>query len=444
MGKSRFVQEVIAHAGTSIAWIEIACNARGRTIPLHPFRDWLDDLDSRELPPDSLIAATDRLGETSTIPSDQCELLFCGLRMKLFAHAPRVGLIIEDVHWADSTTIDFIVEILSTATQGRFFVLMTSRAPVNDALLGSGHLAIEKLERLPPGDAASLARALSAEKRLTSFQLTQIVDHADGVPLFIEEFARAVFDEDPTSDHIPITLRDSTDGVLDSLGAGRNIALCASIFGRRFNYVHLRELLGLDDGELAPAVEALTKAQVLVQAGEMPDALLEFRHVLFRDIAYYTLLKSERERWCHRVAQLAAAGILPIKGSILELLAMHHSLGGSYKSAIDYWLKAQSQAMQRWAVAEALAHIRSGLEDCQNLAKDDPAEAARLELDLLGQLATPLIAVTSWSSPELADIYARAMKLCQAISSEDAEFELQRGLYNLHLLRGELGTAIKR
>ncbi len=65
---------------------------------------------------------------------------------------------------------------------------------------------------------------------------------------------------------------------------------------------------------------------------------------------------------------------------------MHHSLDGSYKSAITYWLEAQCQAMQRWAVAEALAHIRSGLEDCQSLAIDDPAEAARLELDLLRKL----------------------------------------------------------
>jgi hypothetical protein len=229
-----------------------------------PFRNWLDDLDSRELSVDSLVAATDRLSET--IPADQCEFL----RMKLFAHAPPVGLIIEDVPWADSTTTDFIVEILSTATQGRFFVLMSSQVPINDALLGSGRLAIEKLEGLPPGDAASLARALSAEKRLTSFQHTPIVDHADGVPLFIEEFARAVRDDDPTSDHIPITLRDSLMGFLESIGASRNMHFALPFSGAVSTTCISGSFLGLDDGELAPAVEALTKAQVLVQAGEMP------------------------------------------------------------------------------------------------------------------------------------------------------------------------------
>jgi hypothetical protein len=318
---------------------------------------------------------------------------------------------------------------------------MTARAPVDEALVGVNGLVIEKLDPLSPGDAAALARNLLGEKSLSTFELTQIVDHADGVPLFIEEFARGIVDKQVRPDSIPITLRDSLMGTLDSLGTGRAVALCASVFGRRFSYVQLRELLDLDDGELAPAVEVLTKAQILVQVGEMPNAAFEFRHPLLRETAYHTLLKSERQRWRHRVAQLAATGSLPIKDSIFELLATHHSVGGSYKSAIDYWLQAHGEAMQRGAVAEALAHIRSGLEDCRQLAMYQPAEAARLELDLLRKLSTPLIALAGWSSPELEGIYARALKLCATTSSEDVEFELQRGLYNLHLLRGELRIA---
>jgi hypothetical protein len=199
--------------------------------------------------------------------------------------------------------------------------------------------------------------------------------------------------------------------------------------------------LDFDDGELAPALEALTKAHILVQVGEIPEASFEFRHALLRDTAYHTLLKSERERWHGRVAALAAAGTLPIEESCPELLATHHSLGGNYRSAIDYWLKAQSQAMQRSANVEALAHIRSGLEDCRNLSKEKPDEASRLELELLRKLTAPLIAVSGWSTPELEGVYAHAIELCRTVGSEDVGFELERGLYNLHLLRSELRTA---
>jgi len=451
VGKTRLVQEVIKHRDVaSVTWIQLACTSYGQISPLYPFRDWLEggDTDGGALSSSTHVAeregnrgAADGLGESSTSPYDRRRRILNKLRTLLFAHAPHVGLIIEDIHWADSTTLEFVAEVLSAADPRRFIVLMTSRQSPNDALAASGRLHVEKVDRLPPGDATSLARALSATRPLTAFELAEIINHADGVPLFIEEFVRAIADKDADPDNIPITLRDSLMGVLDNLGTGRTVALCASVFGRRFDYGHLRELLEIDDGELAAAVGALTKSQILIQAGEIPDASLEFRHALLRDTAYHTLLKSERERWHRRVAELAAAGTLPIEDSMPELLATHHSLGGNYKSAIGYWLRAQSQAMQRSANVEALAHIRSGLEDCHNLSKDEPTDAARLELELLRKLAAPLIAVSGWSTPELEDVYARAMKLCRTIGSEDAQFELERGLYNLHLLRSELRTA---
>jgi hypothetical protein len=228
---------------------------------------------------------------------------------------------------------------------------------------------------------------------------------------------------------------------LDNLGTGRTVALCASVFGRRLKYAHLRELLDLDDSALAPAIESLTKAQILVQIGEIPDASLEFRHTLLRDTAYHTLLKSERERWHRRIAQLAAVAAPSIERSTPELLATHHSLGGSYKEAVEYWLRAHSQAMLRSANVEALGHVRSGLEDCKKLATQEPYEAKRLELELLRKLAAPLIAVSGWSTPELEGVYERAGKLCDAIGSEEVRFELDRGRYNLHLLRSELQAA---
>lgn len=448
VGKSRLVLEVIKlSSATPITWVQLACSAYGGMSPLHPFRDWLDNVDPEGASParwanrDDSSAAASNASDSSTSPYDRRRRIFERLRATLFAHAQRVGLVIEDIHWADSTTLEFVRELLLAAAPGRLFLLMTSRTLPDDALMSSGRLRIEKLDRLSPGDATSLARALSVAKPLTGSQLAEIVDHADGVPLFIEEFVRAIDSKHASPDHIPITLRDSLMSVLDNLGTARTVALCASVFGRRFKYVQLRELLGLDNVELAAAVDALTKAQILVQSGEIPDASLEFRHALLRDTAYHTLLKSERQRWHRRVASLAAADALSIQESMPELLARHHSLGGSYKSAIDYWLRAQSRAMQRSANVEALEHIHSGLSDCRSLSKEEPDEACRLELDLLRKLTAPLIAVSGWSTPELEDVYTRAMRLCRTIGSEDAEFELERGLYNLHLLRSELRTA---
>ena len=449
VGKSRLVQEVTKHSvSKSIKWIELNCSAYGQMSPLYPFRGWLDEIDTHgngpASSPEKLDAGNPRARLTS--PFERRRRIFGKLQTTIFAHAPRVGLVFEDVHWADSTTLEFVAQLLSAAVPGRFVLLMTSRLPLNNQLSILRRLRVETLDRLLPGHAAQLARELSATRPLNAFELAEIVEHSDGVPLYIEEFVRAITEnaagtQDAGPDHIPITLRDSLMGILDNLGTGRTVALCASVFGRRFDYVHLKELLELDDDKLAPAVGALTKAQIFVQEGEIPNATLEFRHALLRDTAYHTLLKSDRERWHRRVARLAKAGTLPIAESMPELLATHHSLGGSYKEAIDYWLRAQNLAMLRSANVEALGHIRSGLEDCRKLSQEDPSAGARYELELLWKLTAPLIAVSGWSTPELEDVYARARELCRAVGSEDIAFELERGSFNLHLLRSELRTA---
>jgi class 3 adenylate cyclase len=432
VGKSRLVHELTGADAAPVRWLRITCSGYGRLSPLHPFREWLHEPEAG--------SAEALAAEADSTPYDRRRRIFDELRNTLLAGAPRTGLLIEDLHWADSMTEEFVAELLGTRPVALAALVMTSREPPHELLAAGGRLHVEALQRLTPGDAASLARGIETPRPLTAYELAEIVDHADGVPLFIEEFVRAITAKDAGADGIPITLRDSLMSALDTLGTGRTVALCASVFGRRFEYGQLQALLGLDDGELASALAALVRAHVLVQIGEMPDASFEFRHALLRDTAYHTLLKSERARWHARVAELAAAGALSIEESIPELLATHHSLGGNRRAAIDYWLRAQERAMQRSAHVEAMAHVRSGLEDCRQLAPDDPAESMRLELVLLRRLTAPLIAISGWSTPELETVYARAMQLCAA-GPADAAFELEFGLYNMHLLRSDLGTA---
>ena len=427
VGKSRLAKELVGHEAMKAAkWIWLSCTPYGQMSTLHPFRNWIVEPAPADGP---------------ATPYDARRRIFDHLGRALLAQAPWVGIVLEDIHWADSTTIEFVGELLPLAAPGRLTILMTSRQLPQEPLAIPGRLLLHRLERLDPGDTAALARALCGERPLSALELAGIVEHADGVPLYVEEFVRALRTTEPGPDNIPITLRDSLMSVLDTLGTGRTVALCASVFGRRFEYGQLRQLLALDDEELLPAVQALTQAQVLVQSGDIPAASFEFRHALVRDTAYHTLLKSERARWHRRLADLAAAGTLAIEQSMPELLAIHHSLGGNYEGAIAYWLRAQERAMQRSANVEALGHIRSGLDDCRELAAQEPSVAARLELELLRKLTAPLIAISGWSTSELEDVYGRAMQLCGPADAEDAAFELERGLYNLHLLRSQLRTA---
>ncbi|MEJ8838391.1 ATP-binding protein [Ramlibacter sp. AN1133] len=437
VGKSRVVRELIVapEAAAPLQWVQVACSAYGQLSPLDPFRAWVHELEAAG-------PALDPAGASADLtPYDRRRRIFQELRAALWGGTSAGALLIEDLHWADSMTVEFLAELLAEPPRSLLAIVMTSREPPHEVLASAGRLHVETLERLSPGDAASLARGIDAPRPLTALELAQIVEQADGVPLFIEEFVRAMSARQAGADGIPITLRDSLMGALDTLGAGRTVALCASVFGRGFEYRQLQALLGLDDDALVTALSALVRARVLVQLGEPPNAWFEFRHALLRDTAYHTLLKSERARWHRRVAELARAGILKIEDSMPELLATHHSLGGNYRGAIEYWLRAQERAMQRSAYVEALAHLRSALGDCGNLALEEPTDSDRLELELLRRITAPLIAISGWTTPELEVIYARAMQLCSVTGTSDVEFEVERGLHNMHLLRSDLSTA---
>jgi len=457
IGKSRLVQEIICHPRmTHISWVELACSSFGQLSPLHPFSALLAGTYDARGKTGAASADAARSQQADDVSHDQDPLLerspferrqqtFARLKKVVLTHAPRIGLVLEDFQWADPTTREFIDQMLTSPDAAGLTLILTSRVgPESDRI--SSRLVVETLDPLLPGEAAELAKATAGNRPLSAFELAEIVDRAEGVPLYVEEFVRAVLDFDQTFEkssegRIPTTLRDSLMSRLDRLHAGRTVALCASVFGRRFHFAHLRALLELDEQELRAALQALTGAGILLQSGEFPTASFEFRHALLRDTAYQTLLKSEREILHRRVAQLEAAGVLSVGESMPELLATHYSLGGNFKEAVGYWLKAGREASKRSANAEAMAHITKGLEDCRQLAGASAAEAAATELELLEALHAPLIAVSGWSSPELERIYARSKELCARVGSQDAEFHLERGRYNFYLLRSELGAA---
>ncbi|HWL93685.1 MAG TPA: AAA family ATPase, partial [Phycisphaerae bacterium] len=215
VGKSRLVHEIITkNAARSIKWIEVACSAYGLMSPLHPFKTWLDESDAEDEAISSTPEASGDAPDGPTSPFDRRRQTFGKLQASLLAHAPNVGLLVEDLHWADSTTLEFLAELVSATEPSRFALLMTSRDQLSHPVSILQQLRVETLGRLLPGDSAELARELSGGKSLSAFELAEIVGHADGIPLYIEEFVRAISQYrsaaiDPNRDHIPVTLRDS-------------------------------------------------------------------------------------------------------------------------------------------------------------------------------------------------------------------------------------------
>src|SRR5713101_9078511 len=132
--------------------------------------------------------------------------------------------------------------------------------------------------------------------------------------------------------------------------------------GRQFAYDLLHGVSQLDEATLQRALNRLVEAELVYQRGLPPQAYYFFKHALIRDSAYESLLKSTRQQYHQRIAQVLEAQFPETAETQPELLAHHYTEAGLNEQAVGYWHKAGQRASERSAHVEAIAHLRQGLE----------------------------------------------------------------------------------
>jgi predicted ATPase len=164
-----------------------------------------------------------------------------------------------------------------------------------------------------------------------------------------------------------------------------------------------------------------------------------FKHALIRDVAYQSLLKSTRQQYHRRIAQVLAEQFPALVDTQPELLAHHYTEAGAAQEAIVYWQRAGQRAIRQSSNLEALDHLRKGLELLHLVP--DTAERTRHELMLQLSLGAALIATKGYAAPEVALAYTRARALCQEIGEVPRLLQVLLGLEAYYVVRAELHTA---
>src|SRR5262249_5832198 len=164
-----------------------------------------------------------------------------------------------------------------------------------------------------------------------------------------------------------------------------------------------------------------------------------FKHALIQDTAYESLLKSTRQHYHQRIAQVLEAQFAETVEAQPELLAHHYTEAGLTEKAVHYWQHAGQKAIERSAHVEAIAHLRQGLQLLQTLP-ETPQRLQR-ELDLLIALGASLLAVKGYGAAEVGETYTSARQLCEHLDDPHQLFPVLRGLWNYYYVRAELQTA---
>ena len=141
-----------------------------------------------------------------------------------------------------------------------------------------------------------------------------------------------------------------------------------------------------------------------------PQATYVFKHALIQDAATQSLLKSTRQHYHQRIAQVLEEQFSETAEAQPELLAHHSTEAGLTEKAVHYWHQGGQRAIERSAHVEAINHLRQGLELLQTLP-ETPQRLQR-EVDMLIALGASLSATRGSGSPEVGETYTRAQHLC--------------------------------
>ena len=213
-------------------------------------------------------------------------------------------------------------------------------------------------------------------KALPDEVVAQIVDRADGVPLFVEELTKSVLESGLlregmdryvlnrvlTPFAIPTSLHDSLMARLDRLASVRHVAQTGAAIGREFPYALLRAVSHLAEDELKAALSRLVTSELVSQRGTPPDAVYSFKHALVQDAAHASLLRSSRQQLHAQIADAIETHTPELMDTQPELLAQHYAEAGVVERSVAYWGKAGHRSVAHSAMAEAALQFQRGLD----------------------------------------------------------------------------------
>ncbi|QJY46416.1 helix-turn-helix transcriptional regulator [Pseudonocardia broussonetiae] len=287
---------------------------------------------------------------------------------ELTAERPAL-VVVEDLHWADRSSRDLLVFLLSRLDAQRLVVLATYRSddlhrrhPLRPVLSELVRLpAVERLELGPlgPDDALSLVRLL-ADGSLAPPLLHSVARRSEGNAFFAEELVSAC------SDGLPHSLVEVLLARVESLSpTTQRLLRVASVGGRRVRHDQLAAVAGLDVDELELGLREAVHHHVLVtdETTSAPGTDgYAFRHALLREAIHHDLLPGERSRLHAAFAALLADPSAPDEPGRAALLAHHALAAHDLPTALAASVRAAREADEQEAPAELLLHAERALE----------------------------------------------------------------------------------
>ncbi|HEV8193178.1 MAG TPA: tetratricopeptide repeat protein, partial [Ktedonobacterales bacterium] len=339
-------------------------------------------------------------------PEQEKRRLFAALAQLFLRQATEqpVLLIVEDLHWSDETSLDFLHYLARRCSASPLLVLLTYRS--DEVHPGMSHF-LAQLDRerlaqectlvpLTRSEVSAMLYAIFALRRsvFTVPPLAQgelldtMYNLTEGNPFFIEELLKSLIDEgdiyyehghwerkELRELHIPRSVQDAVELRTARLSAGaRQVLNLAAVAGRHFDFALLQALVQQDEEQLLPLIKELIAAQLVVEESAEQFA---FRHALTRQAVSARLLARERKALHRTIAETLER----LYASTIEMhladLAYHFAEAGAWEKALAYGQRAGEQAQALYAPQVAALHFTWALDAAIQLSLTPPISLYR-------------------------------------------------------------------
>ena len=355
------------------------------------------------------------------------------------ADSQRLLVVVEDLHWADATTLEFVQRISVRAPLGRCLLLLTSRDPL---YFHAEHVEPLHLQPLSADDCALMIEHLVDDPEQRRAVREAVISRSDGVPLFVNELTKVVVGSGSQSlelsdDHsVPVALHDLLVARVDQFTEQRNVAQALAAFGQPTEVGLLTAVLD------QPGVIVLRDLNALEAGGLIRRVVdrYEFVHVLLREAVLRLQLRPQRRALHQRIA-VALDHARATDTSVGDAIVAHHySLAGDNARAAQLRLRAGQHALRRNAHVEATELLRAALASVENLP--ELPERTVAELDIVMALLPALVNSKGYGAAEVEDVCQRAYELCEVVGDVPQRVPALINLWNFIAARARHDEAL--
>ena len=291
-----------------------------------------------------------------------------------------VAIIIEDLHWADTSSLELVNHISHNLSGGHLMLCLTHRPKADMPLsLPNDLTATFVLSELPQSTSLQMVNKILEQRELPESIANVIVSKARGNPLFLEEIAISLrqsgilerlknlsslqLAEQIALLNIPDRVQSLIMARIDTLDENMKQTLrVASVIGDTFDTPTLAALLNLPEIKpLENQLQKLTQLDLAHPEEGAPELTYRFKHALIREVAYDSLLFSRRRELHHNVASYLEDRYQEQLEPFYDVLVHHYSQSRDAPKTRVYALKAGDKARQMFAHEDAIEYYRRGL-----------------------------------------------------------------------------------